>query len=400
MKRKFAIAVLIAVFAATACGGGGARDHVVKIGFIGPLTGGLAPFGAGMRKSIQLAVDQAKADGKLADWTVELSFQDDAADAKQGAAAAQKLASDPEVGAVIGTLNSSVASAVQPVLDSDSVSIAMVSPANTNPNLTQGLKWQTDPKRPHDNYFRVVTTDREQGQVAAKYAYEELDRRKAVLIHDKKVYGQGLANVFADNFKKLGGTIAKTIPVNPGEGDYKSAITDAKGETPDLIFYGGEFPEAGVIAKNMGELDLRAPEVILMGGDGVVDKTFLKLGGQAAQGHYATTVGASADFLDSAKQFVTDYKAKYKAEDWAIYGPTSYDSANIIIEAFETALADKDKIDEEARAAIVEAIAETDYEGAFGKTTFNEFGDTTNRILTINKIEGDDFKPLGALTAE
>jgi branched-chain amino acid transport system substrate-binding protein len=405
VRRTKAFAVLAAFSAvallSTACSsdsgdGGDGGDKVIKIGFIGPLTGGLAPFGQGMKKSAQLAIDQANDENKVDGWTLELDAQDDAADAKQGAAAAQKLASDPDIAAVIGTLNSSVAAAVQPVLDP--ASIAQVSPANSTPSLTRGLKWQTTPKRPHANYFRVVTTDITQGKADADYAYNKLNKRKAVVIHDKKAYGQGLAGIFTENFEKLGGDVLETITINPGEGDYKSAVTKADGHDDlDLIFYGGEFAEAGIIAKNMGELEMKAPDKILMGGDGIVDKTYVKLGGAGAQGHYATSFGASAQFLPSAKQFVTDYKAKYNAEDFAIYGPTTYDSANIIIEAIAEAMDGKDELNTAVRKEIITAIGETKHEGALGTTTFDEFGDTTNPILTMNKVEGDDFKPLEKL---
>jgi branched-chain amino acid transport system substrate-binding protein len=348
-----------------------------------------------MKKSAQLAIDQANEAGTLSGWTLELDAQDDAADAKQGASAAQKIASDSQIGAVIGTLNSSVAQAVQPILDQ--ASIAQISPANSNPSLTRGLDWQTTPKRPHENYFRVVTTDIFQGKADADYAYNKLKKKRAVVIHDKKTYGQGLASIFTDDFKKDGGEVLETIAVNPGEGDYKSAITKAKGHDPDMIFYGGEFAEGGIVAKNMGELGLKAPDVIMMGGDGMVDKTFVKLGGAGAQGHYATSFGASAEFLPTAKQFVTDYKAKYKAEDYAIYGPTTYDAANIIIDAIAEVMNGKDELDTAARKEIITAIGKTNHKGALGTTTFDEYGDTTNKILTMNKVEGADFKPLEKL---
>jgi len=397
LRSAVAAAVVLAL-AATGCGGG-AAEKTVKIGMIAPFTGGLAAFGKGMRQTAQLVIERARAENKIPGWKIEYEPLDDASDAKQGASAAQKLASQPEVGAVIGTLNSSVALAVQPVLKPQE--IPMVSPSNTDVSLTQGLNWRTAPKRTYDNYFRVVTTDRQQGQAAAQYAYEDLSRRSAVLIHDKKTYGQGLATIFGDNFTKLGGKVTGTIPINPGEGDYKSAVTKAQNQHPDLIFYGGEYPEAGVIAKNMAELGMKPPSTILLGGDGIVDKTFAKLGKAAAEGHYATTVGASANFLPTAKAFTDAYKARYYAEDWGIYGPPTWDAANIIINVLAEALSGKTKMDETIRKDITKRIQAVNYKGgALGDTTFDKYGDTTNRILTINKLEGGDWKPLGKLTVE
>lgn len=403
MGRRLGAVAIVAALATigAACGGGsksgsgGEADKVAKIGFIGPLTGSLGAFGTGMKNSVQLAIDQANQKGIVKGWKLELAAEDDAADAKQGAAAAQKLASDPDVVAVIGTLNSSVAQAVQPVLDQ--ASIAMVSPANTNPTLTMGQDWATKPVRPHANYTRVVATDREQGQFAAQLAFTTLKKKKAVAIHDKKTYGQGLATIFSEQFKKAGGTVEETLEINPGEGDYKAAITRAKSKSPDIIYYGGEFPEAGVICKNMAELGLKAPDVVLMGGDGIVDKKFVEICGQDnAQGHFATLVGASASLLPEAKQFVDDYKAKFNKEDFSAFGPPSYDSANIIIQALSKTLTADSKIETATRQDIIKAIQGITYKGVLGATSFNQFGDTTNKLLTEMKVEGDDFKGIEA----
>src|SRR5437879_5694062 len=161
MRRlRWAVAVFVAVaLAATGCSSGGGKT--IKIGMIAPLTGSLAAFGNGMRKPAQLAIDQALAANKIPGWKIEFVPEDDAATAATGANAAQKVASDDQVAAVIGTLNSSVAQAVQPILAPQN--IAMISPSNSNPILTLGQNWQTKPSRPYTNYFRVVTTDIFQG---------------------------------------------------------------------------------------------------------------------------------------------------------------------------------------------------------------------------------------------
>lgn len=371
------------------------ETRTVKIGFIAPITGPLAALGSGMRNSVQLAIDQANKADKIKGWKIEYVPKDDEADGQKGAARAQELASDPEMAAVIGTLNTSVALQVQPVLGP--ARIAMVSPANTGMPVTQGQNWTTDPKRPYDNYFRVVTNDRQQGTFAAKYAYETLAKKKAVTIHDKKAYGQGLAAIFTDQFKKSGGTILDALEINPGEGDYKTAITRAKAKNPDLIYYGGEYPEMGILAKNMAELALKPPGVILMGGDGVVDKKFVEIAGQeAAQGHYATLVGAGPDFLPAAKKFVDDYEAADFEEAYSAYGPQAFDTANVIITALAEVLPGKTKIDTAVRDEIIKAIQGIKYEGVIGTTSFDEYGDTSNKLLSVLKVEGPDFKALEA----
>lgn len=396
---KFASVLAVVALVAAGCGddggsAGGGDDKTLKIGFIGPITGALAAIGTGMRDSAALAVKEVNEAGGVNGWTLEFEPEDDAADAKQGATAAQKLASESNLVAVIGTFNSSVAQAVQPVLDQ--ASILQISPGNTNPSLTMGLDWQTAPERPHANYFRVVATDREQGQFAAQQA-AKLGRKRAVVIHDKKTYGQGLAAIFTEAFQSGGGTVVETLEINPGEGDYKSAVTKARGDDPDIIYYGGEFPEAGVIAKNMAELGLKAPDVILMGGDGIVDGKFIEIAGaDAAAGHYATLVGATAEFLPDAATFVSAFEAEYGDTDFSAFGPPSYDTAQIIITALRNLLTEDTTIDTAFRQSLIEEVATITHAGVIGETAFDEFGDTTNKLLTVNTIENGEWKALEA----
>jgi branched-chain amino acid transport system substrate-binding protein len=397
-RRSVLGLVLVLAMVAAGCanrdnGGTGAEGKVVKIGFIAPIEGPLAPLGRGMMNAAQLAVDQANEAGRIEGWNIEFVPLDDTGNAQKGQNAAARLAGDGDVAAVIGTLNSSVAEAVAPLLAQSD--LAMVSPANTNPKLTMGLDWATQPARVYPNYFRVVCTDREQGAFAAKYAYDDLGKRRVVAIHDKKTYGQGLATIFTEEFRKAGGTVVETIEINPGEGDYRTAVTRAKGRNPDMIFYGGEFPEAAVLAKNMAQLDLKAPEVVLMGGDGIVDQTFItNAGGEAAEGHYATNVGATAELLPASKTFVDDYTAAGFKEPYSAYGPQSYDAANVVIAALAEVLEGKDAVDASVRKEVISALQGVSYDGVLGTTSFNEFGDTNNRLLTVLRVEGGSFKAL------
>ena len=73
-----------------------------------------------------------------------------------------------------------------------------------------------------------------------------------------------------------------------------------------------------------------------MGGDGIVDQQFVALGGRA--GDLATNVGAPAESLPSAKQFIADYEAANYAEPFGAYGAFTYDATNVIIEALAKAV--------------------------------------------------------------
>src|SRR5207249_912522 len=143
--------------------------------------------------SIDLAVKQANDAKKVKDWQIVFDPEDDTAKADVGAQVATKVSSDAQVAGVIGTLNSSVALQVAPILQK--ASIPMISPANTNISLT-GRDKIPNQVRPYDNYFRVCTTDDIQGPFAANYVFDDLGLKKVAVVHDKKVYGQGLTDAF------------------------------------------------------------------------------------------------------------------------------------------------------------------------------------------------------------
>jgi branched-chain amino acid transport system substrate-binding protein len=394
-KHKLVIAgatLLAASLAMSACGtrsdqggggggGGGASDQakVAKIGVIAPLSGDLSALGLGIKNSVDLAIKQANEKKTIPGWTLELDAQDDQATPDVGKNAATKLAGDDEVVGVVGTLNSSVSQSVQPVLSS--AQIVQVSPANTNPTLTQGPDL-ANPKRSYPGYFRTCTTDAVQGPFAAKYLLEA-GVKKVATIHDKKAYGQGLVKAFTESFKSGGGDIVASETINPDDKDFSAVISKVKGASPDAVYYGGEYPQAGPLSQQMKSAGLNKP---LMGGDGIFDPAYIELAGKTANGDLATSVGAPTESLASAKQFVADYQAANFKEPYAAYGAYSYDAANAIINALKVSLAEADDA-KSARQATIEAMASVSFDGATGKVAFDQYGDTTTKVLTVYKVK-------------
>lgn len=363
------------------------QTNTAKIALIVPLSGSLSALGLGMKNSVDLAVKQANEECRIEGWKIEFTPEDDTATANVGAQVATKVASDAATVAVIGTLNSSVAQQVQPILNQ--AKILMISPANTGVALT-GRDNLTAQKRPFESYFRVATTDDIQGPFAANYAYDDAMAKKVAVIHDKKTYGQGLAEAFSAQFKKKGGTVVATETVNPGDKDFSAVLAKIKPLAPDLIYYGGEYPEAGLISSQAEQQGIKAP---LMGGDGIYDGTYITTGGAATEGDLATSVGAPAEKLDSAKEFIKDYEAAGYAEPFSAYGAYAYDAANVIIDALAKALEGEDAITPEVRQAIIDAVQDTEHDGVTGEVSFDKFGDTTNKTLTVYKVTSGKWAP-------
>ncbi len=394
---RLGVALAAASLVVTACGsrgddgegGSGSQgsDKVAKIGVIAPLSGELSALGLGIKNSVDLAIKQANEDKAIPGWTLELAAEDDQASPEVGKNAATKLAADDEVVAVVGTLNSSVSQSVQPVLNS--AGILQVSPANTNDTLTKGADFATNPERPFDNYFRVCTTDSIQGPFAARYVYNELKLTKVATVHDKKTYGQGLAAAFTDEFKKLGGTIVSAQTINPDDKDFGAVISKIKPSGPELLYYGGEYPQSGPLSQQMKAGGMNIP---LMGGDGMYSGDYIKLAGSGGAGDLATSVGAPTEELETAKKFVTAYDEASYEEAYEAYGAYSYDAGQAIVLALKEALKGADDA-KAARAGAIEAMGGVSFDGVTGQVAFDEFGDTTTKVLTVYKVDGDAWGP-------
>ena len=363
-------------------GGGDDTAQTLKIGVIAPLTGDLSALGLGIRNGAELAIRQANEANTIPGYTLELAPEDDTAKADVGAQVAAKLASDDEIVAVIGTLNSSVAEQVQPVLSDEG--IAMISPANTNPTLSQGAD-PAKPARPYENYFRVATTDLIQGPFAADFASKDIKATEVAVVHDNKTYGKGLSEAFATRFKANGGKVVLTETVNPGDKDFGAVVSRVRRANPDLVYYGGEFPEASLLSSQLDQAGVEAP---LMGGDGIYDATFFETGGKGTVGDFATSIGAPLADLETAKDFLAAYEEAGFDEDPSAYGGYAYDAANVIITALEEAVGAAGEGAEitALREDLVAAIQGTSIDGVTGKVAFDEFGDTTTKVLTVYTV--------------
>jgi len=391
--------LIVASLALTACGsrsgdsGGGASGgstKTAKIGVIAPLSGDLSALGLGIQHSVELAVKQANDSNAIPGWKLEVVPKDDEGKPDPGKNAATALAGDADVIGVVGTLNTSVSQQVQPVLAPKN--IVQVSPANTGPGLTQGANWQTDPKRPYPTYFRTCTTDAVQGPFAARYLYETAKITKVATIHDKKAYGQGLVGTFTEEFKKLGGQVVAAQTINPDDSNYQAVISAIKPSAPQAVYYGGEFPQAGPLSQQMKAAGLNVP---LMGGDGIFDPKYISLAGKTSDNDLATSVGAPVDTLESAKKFVSDYAAAGYKQAFEAYGGYSYDSAWAIIQAVKSVVNDNSgKLPSDSRAKITAAMSKVSFNGVTGTVSFDEFGDTTNKQLTVYQVKNGAWVPV------
>ncbi|MEU9142898.1 branched-chain amino acid ABC transporter substrate-binding protein [Streptomyces sp. NPDC048349] len=363
----------------------GGKKTVVVIGVDAPLTGSLSALGQGIKNSVDLAAKTANKNNEVPGIEFKVEALDDQAVPASGQANATKLVGNKDVLGVVGPLNSGVAQQMQGVFAS--ANLAQVSPANTNPSLSQGDNWgKGEFKRPFPTYFRTAATDVVQGKFAAQYLFKDAGKKKVFVVDDKQTYGAGLAAIFSDEFKKLGGEVVGTDHVTVKETDFSSTADKVKSSGADSVYFGGQYPEGGLLADQIKKTGANIP---LMGGDGIQDPAFITASGEANEGDLSTSIGYPVEKLPTAKQFIEDYKAGGYKDPYAAYGGYSYDAGWAVIQAVKAAVAaNGGKLPTDARAKVVEALGKVSFEGVTGKVAFDEYGDTTNKQLTVYKVEG------------
>ncbi|MFD3479316.1 branched-chain amino acid ABC transporter substrate-binding protein [Streptomyces sp. NPDC058695] len=367
-------------------GSDSSKKTTVVIGVDAPLTGANSATGLGIQYGVQIAVDDANKKNTVPGVTFKVKALDDKAVPATGQQNATALVGTNEVLGVVGPLNSGVATSMQQVFAT--ANLVEISPSNTAPELTQGKDWQTSKKRPYKSYFRTATTDALQGGFAADYAYNTLKKKKVYVVDDKQTYGAGLAKLFTAGFKKTGGKVVGTDHVNTGDKDFSTLVTKIKNSGADLLYYGGQYDESQILTKQLKDAGAKIP---LFGGDGMFSDTYIKTAGKSAEGDLSTSVGVPVTTLPAAKDFISTYKAKKYPGDYGTYGGYSYDAATAIIKAVGNVVKDG-KVPSDARAKIVEEVQKGKFDGIAGPVAFDEYGDTTNKQLTVYQVTKGEWK--------
>jgi branched-chain amino acid transport system substrate-binding protein len=385
----------------TACGSRDSDDKgsdkgstTVTIGVDAPLTGQNSATGLGLQYGAQIAVDDANKNNAVPGVTFKIKALDDKALPATGQQNATQFVADNNTLGVIGPLNSGVATQMQQVFAT--ANLVEISPANTAPELTQGKNWQTTKTRPYKTYFRTSTTDANQGGFAADYAYNGLKKKKAYVVDDKQTYGAGLSKIFSEQFTKQGGKVIGTDHVNVGDRDFSTLVTKIKNSGADIVYYGGQYDESQVLTKQLKDSGAKIP---LFGGDGMFTPTYIKTAGKAAEGDLVTSIGVPVDTLPAAKDFVATYKAKNYPGDYGTYGSYAYDATTAIIKAVGQVVKDG-KIPTDARPQIVDAVQKSSFTGISGPISFDEYGDTTNKQLTVYQVKNGEWKSVHSGTFE
>jgi branched-chain amino acid transport system substrate-binding protein len=381
----------------------------IKIATDLPTSGKDATSGKPAENGAHLAVNDANKNNAIPGYTLVFVPKDDVGpsgihDPTVGAANVRALIGDALVAGIVGPFNSSIAKAEMPI--TNQAPVAQISPANTNTCLTQegaavgcsGANDLVPTLRPTGkvNYFRIATTDDHQGPAGADYLFRAAGYKKVYVIDDAETYGIGIADAFSKEWQTLGGTLLGRSSEPGSTTSYVSLLTTIATRHPDAIYFGGLNSTGGNLIRQQMLQVPGLEKTPLGGGDGIVTSDFASIiqfskGGPA----YGTIATIDQTQVSSAQAFIQEYNSVYGASNIGAYSAAGFDCANILIQAIKKALANgahtpRDSSDATGarafRTAVIAAIQGISFDGVLGHQTFDQNGDTTNKVITVYKV--------------
>jgi branched-chain amino acid transport system substrate-binding protein len=345
-----------------------------------------ASLGTDTKRGVEIAMENKG--GKVLGFPVKLTVQDTGCNAEGGQAAATKLAADSTIVAAIGSTCSSEARPGVPILWK--AGMATVSPSATSPDLTDPTKRG----REFDGFLRTAHNDKIQGAVAAEFAWKQLKVKRAATIHDGSIYAEKLQAIFAETFKKLGGTITSQEAVAPTDTDMRPVLTKIATGKPEFIYYPVFIAAGGHITRQVKEVK-GLEKVALMGADGIFSPDFYKAAGEAAVGMYHSSPDFSA-FGVGYKTFLKRHQTKYGEKPIAPFHAHAYDAAMMIFAAVEkVAKKGPDGTLYIGRSALRNALYATkNFKGLTGNLTCDKYGDCADPRIAIYQTSAENIKNL------
>ncbi len=346
------------------------KSDKIVVGNFGSMTGAEATFGISTRDGIILAVEEWNKAGGVLGKQIELKAYDNQGKPEEARLSVDKLITVDNVVAVLGEVASTRSLAGAPVAQQNKV--PMISPSSTNPAVTQK----------GDYIFRVCFIDPFQGEVMAKFAFNNLGLKKAGILRDSKSdYSMGLANYFIKTFTALGGEIVGDEKFVSGDVDFKAQLTNLKSKNPQFLYIPGYYTEVGLIARQAREQGLKVP---LMGGDGWDSDKLTEIGGESVDGSYFSNHYTQEDPRPEVQNFIKNYQARFGTKPDAL-AASGYDAARILFEAIKTAQSVEGP-------KIRDALASTkEFNGVTGIITINPQRDATKSAVVL-QVKGKEFK--------
>jgi branched-chain amino acid transport system substrate-binding protein len=374
LKLKLTVAGVLALVAGFAAA---QETQIVKIGHVAPMSGGQAHYGKDNENGVRMAIEDLNAQniviaGKKIKF--EIVAEDDAADPKQGTAAAQKLC-DSKVAGVVGHLNSGTTIPAAKIYND--CGIPHVTGAATNPSLTKpGFK----------TTYRIIANDDALGAGLATYAADTLKLKKVAIVDDRTAYGQGVAAVFKRTALQKGMQVVDEQFTTDKATDFMAILTAIKSKAPDAIFYGGMDPQGGPMLRQMEQLGMS--NVKYFGGDGICTTAIANLaaGAKTLNNVVCAEGGSSLAKMPGGEAWKKRYDAKYPGQ-FQIYSPYTYDATFVLVDAMKRAKSTDPKV-------YTPELIKTNIKGVTTNISFEPNGELKNPAITLYVYKEGKKTPL------
>ena len=367
--RKSAILAVIGLAALIVGTAAEAKDKV-KVGFIGPLTGGVSANGIGGRNSADLAVRLRNADPK-AKYEYELVVLDDECKPNVAVQVATKMAAEKDI--IAAATHYCSATAIATVDTYHKFGFPVIVWGAVLPDITYRNKYP--------EIHRVNGTMINQNDANAELI-SSLGYKTVAVIHDTTDYGKGHLEYFSKALEKIGkAKIVGTFGVTADQQDFTAELTKIKALNPDVIYFGGLTPIGVRIRSQMDKLGIKA---VFDGTSGIVSDSYIQGLGPLAEGTLAFREGAPTEKLPGGKFFMQKYQeAKYEQPPEA-YGAFAFAAMNMILDSIEKVGPDRKKV-------IADLSDVKDRDSIVGKITFDDHGQNTVPVITKYVVQDGKF---------
>lgn len=361
--------VLRALAVCSLIGTSAGAKETVKVGFIGPLTGGVSAIGIGGRNSAELAVRLKNLD-RRAKYTYKLVSADDECKPAAAAQRAAKMAANKDIVAAVTHYCSPAAAASVGIYHKSGFPIVIW--GAELPDITYRYKYP--------EIHRVNGTMIKQNETNAEHL-TGLGYKTFVIIHDTTETGYGHMQYFAEALEHNGGKILGTFSVGADQQDLSAELTQISALKPDVVYFGGLTPLGIRVRSQMDSLGINA---VFDGTSGIVSDDFIRKLGPLAEGTLAFQEGAPLEKLPGGKFFLEKYAQQKFDHGPEAYGPFAFAAMSLILDAIEKAGPNCPKI--------IEALRRVENRDTIlGKVTFDDYGQNTIPAVTKYVIQDGKF---------
>jgi len=364
MFKKSMILLVILAFVVALLPACSATSNTIAIGTIMPISGPVSAYGIQSRDATQMAIDEINAAGGILGKQLTLYVEDDEATPEKTVNAFNKLVTQKKIVALVGGLTSNCTLSI--TAEAQKRKVVLVTPSSTNDTVTSAGNF----------IFRACYNDSFQGQVMAKFAYENLSAKTAAVIFDNtNDYSKGLKDSFVAAFEKLGGTMVANESYAKGDQDFAAQLTKIDGESPDVLFVPDYYSTVSLVAKQARSAGIDVPMLGADGWDEIANNAGDEVLGCFYSNHY------SPDANDQeVKDFVAKFKAKYNVDPNAL-AALAYDATYMIADAIKLAGSTD-------AAKIQAAMEKTNKKFVTGQISFNEIRNPVKSAVILELVAG------------